>query len=243
MNYIKNLNNTKVLILAGGLGTRFSEETNRVPKPMIKIGRSPILLHIINIYKKYNLKNFIILGGYKINYIKNYFKKKRIQDLNIEILNTGINSNTAGRLYKLKKKLKNEKFFLMTYGDGLANINIRKLVNFHIKYKPEITMTAVKPQARFGIAKIKKSIIVEDFYEKPKGDNNWVNGGFFVVDPIVLKLIKNSKSIWEKDIMPKVVKRKKLIAFKHNDFWYSMDTLRDKIFLTNLIKERKAKWL
>ena len=241
MKQANNLINTKVLILAGGLGTRFAEETNRLPKPMIKIGKLPILLHIINIYKKYNLKNFFILGGYKVNYIKNYFKK-RIKDVNIEILDTGINSNTAGRLYKLKKILENEKFFLMTYGDGVANINIKKLVHFHIKHKPEITMTAVKPLARFGIAKIKKSM-VKDFYEKPKGDNNWVNGGFFVVDPIVLKLIKNSKSIWEKDIMPKVVKRKKLFAFKHNDFWYSMDTLRDKRFLTNLIKKRKAKWI
>ena len=242
MKQANNLINTKVLILAGGLGTRFAEETNRLPKPMIKIGKLPILLHIINIYKKYNLKNFFILGGYKVNYIKNYFKKKRIKDVNIEILDTGINSNTAGRLYKLKKILENEKFFLMTYGDGVANINIKKLVHFHIKHKPEITMTAVKPLARFGSAKIKKSM-VKYFYEKPKGDNNWVNGGFFVVDPIVLKLIKNSKSIWEKDIMPKVVKRKKLFAFKHNDFWYSMDTLRDKRFLTNLIKKRKAKWI
>jgi glucose-1-phosphate cytidylyltransferase len=242
MKYTNDPNNTKVLILAGGLGTRFAEETNKLPKPMIKIGGLPILLHIINIYKKYNLKNFIILGGYKVKYIKNYFKKKKIKNLNIEVLDTGIYSNTAGRLYKLKKILRNETFFLMTYGDGVANINIKKLINFHIKHKPQITMTAVKPLARFGIAKIKK-LVVEDFYEKPKGDNNWVNGGFFVVDPIVLKLIKNSKSIWEKDIMPKIVKRKKLFAFKHTDFWYSMDTLRDKRFLTNLIKKSKAKWL
>jgi glucose-1-phosphate cytidylyltransferase len=242
MKYTNSLNNTKVLILAGGLGTRLSEETNKLPKPMIKIGGLPILLHIINIYKKYNLKNFIILGGYKVKYIKNYFKKKRIKDINIEILDTGVHSNTAGRLYKIRKRIENEDFFLMTYGDGVANINIKKLIDFHIKYKPQITMTAVKPLARFGIAKIEK-LMVKDFYEKPKGDNNWVNGGFFVVDPIVLKLIKSPKSIWEKDIMPKIVKRKKLFAFKHNDFWYSMDTLRDKRFLTSLIKKHKAKWL
>ena len=156
MKYTNSLNNTKVLILAGGLGTRLSEETNKLPKPMIKIGGLPILLHIINIYKKYNLKNFIILGGYKVKYIKNYFKKKRIKDINIEILDTGVHSNTAGRLYKIRKRIENEDFFLMTYGDGVANINIKKLIDFHIKYKPQITMTAVKPLARFGIAKIEK---------------------------------------------------------------------------------------
>ncbi len=181
------------------------------------------------------------MGGYKFKIIKNYFKKIKIPNIKINVINTGINTNTAGRLLKVKKFLKKDNFFLMTYGDGVSDININQLIKFHQKHNPLITMTAVRPVPRFGIAKIKNNF-VQNFYEKPKENNYWINGGFFVINPSVIKLIIYSKSIWEKNVMPKVARKGKLAAFKHNKFWCSMDTLRDKRYLASLIKKGLAKW-
>jgi len=233
------INNVVTVILAGGLGTRLSEETKKIPKPMIKIGNYPILHHILNIYRKYGFKKFIILGGYKYKLIQKYFKNSK----DIMVLNTGLNTMTGGRLYSLKKiisNLENENFFL-TYGDGLANINIKKLLKFHIKSKRLATMTIVHPPARFGYAKVKKNT-VSSFEEKNQINEGWINGGFFVLNKKIFNFFdrhkKKSKIILEKDILPILAKNNNLSAFKHQNFWQCMDTLRDKIYLCKALKKK-----
>jgi glucose-1-phosphate cytidylyltransferase len=234
--------NIKIVILAGGFGTRLSEETNLVPKPLVKIGNLPILMHIMKIYSHFGFFKFIICAGYKSHLIKNYFSSfENKNNWEISVIQTGLKTNTAGRLKKIKKLIGNDEIFLMTYGDGVSNINIVKLLEFHIKKSLLVTMTAVKPMARFGIASIKNSKVIK-FLEKPEGDSNWVNGGFFVINTKVLDYIKSFKSIWEKDIMPTLAKKRQISAFKHKDFWYSMDTLRDKNYLNNLWKKKRAPW-
>ena len=229
----------KVVILAGGKGTRLSEYTKILPKPMIKIGSKPILEHIINYYVKFGFKDFIIASGYKHNIIKNYFKNKK-KSPKIKVINTGVETLTGLRLKKLKNELKQT--FMLTYGDGLANINLKKLLNFHKKSKKMITVTAVHPPARFGELSIVKNTVTK-FEEKPQLQEGWINGGYFVVEPEFLKFIENKNVMLERTPLIKAVKKKKLGAYKHEGFWFCMDTLRDKKVLDNMIKNKKSLWI
>ncbi len=229
----------KCVILAGGKGTRISEYTKIIPKPMIKIGSKPILEHIINYYKKYGINDFIIAGGYKNNIIKNYFKRKNL-NVSINVIDTGLESLTGRRLIKLKKML--NQTFMLTYGDGLSNVNLKKLLKFHKKNKKKITMTAVHPPARFGELEINNNL-VKKFEEKPQLQKGWINGGFFVVEPEFLELIGNKNVMLERSPLSKAVKAKNLVAYKHEGFWFCMDTLRDKKVLDKMIKNKKSPWL
>ena len=229
----------KCVILAGGKGTRISEYTKIIPKPMIKIGSKPILEHIINYYKKYGINDFIIAGGYKNNIIKNYFKRKNL-NVSINVIDTGLESLTGRRLIKLKKML--NQTFMLTYGDGLSNVNLKKLLKFHKENKKKITMTAVHPPARFGELEISNNL-VKKFEEKPQLQKGWINGGFFVVEPEFLELIGNKNVMLERSPLSKAVKAKNLVAYKHEGFWFCMDTLRDKKVLDKMIKNKKSPWL
>tara|TARA_Y100001970_G_C14171641_1_gene824515 strand:+ start:925 stop:1644 length:720 start_codon:yes stop_codon:yes gene_type:complete len=235
----------KVVILAGGLGTRLSEETKKKPKPMVNIGKDPILLHIIKIYSRFNFNKFIIAGGYKINFIKKFFKKRKIKNLDIKVINTGNKSMTGGRIYRLKKYLKDDKFML-TYGDGLANIDLNKLIRFHNNSKKIATLTVVRPPARWGHVTIKKKLITK-FEEKNQLNEGWINGGFFVFEKNFFNFYKNYKKkesvVLESDILPKLSKKKQLSAYQHLGFWKCMDTLRDKIYLTDLFKKKRVPWM
>ena len=228
----------KVVILCGGLGSRLAEETKLIPKPMVKIGKLPILIHIINYYKKFGLKNFILATGYKSKIIDNYFKNKK----DITCIFTGKNTLTGGRVLRLKKYFKKNENFLLTYGDGLTNQNINKLIRFHLKNKKIATLTAVMPPARFGVLKIKRNKITS-FKEKIQMKNNWINGGFFVFNSKIFKFISGDKTMLEREPFQNLSKKGQLIAFKHNGFWQCMDTMRDKMALNKLIKEKKAPWL
>ena len=225
----------KVVILAGGFGTRISEYTKTIPKPMIPMNKVPILIHLIKLYKKYNFKEFYVAAGYKSKVIKDYFKKKKIKNCKINIIDTGLKTMTGGRLKRLYKYLGKETF-LMTYGDGLSNVNLKKLVTFHKQRKTIVTLTAVRPPARFGAIKIKKNI-VKYFKEKSSIDEGWINGGFFVIEPELFKYIKNDNSYLERGPLEKVASLGKLIAYKHYGFWQCMDTLRDKEILEKKIKK------
>lgn len=252
----------KTIILAGGFGTRFSEETERVPKPMIQIYDKPILLHIMNIYAKYGHTDFGIALGYKADYIKEYFLKTSLDKLNlnisfsqndnherniknsnwdVELVDTGLNSMTGGRLKKMKKYISKDPFFL-TYGDGVADINIDELLNFHKKHKKMVTVTAVRPVARFGELQI-DSGLVKSFKEKPQTDQGWINGGFFVMNPEFLEFIEDDAIVLEKDPLEQVCKMKELMAYKHYSYWQCMDTKRDKDQLVELIKKNNAPWV
>ena len=214
----------KVVILAGGLGTRLSEYTKTIPKPMIKVKGKPLIYHIMKTYAKYGFKDFYIALGYKSHVIKNFFKKNSF-NWNINLIDTGRKTMTGGRLKRLTKHLKNETF-MMTYGDGLSNVNIKKLINFHKKNKKMVTLTAVRPPARFGALKLKGNSITY-FKEKSKVDEGWINGGFFVIEPEFLNYIKNDQTFLEKEPLEKVCKKKTLVAFKHDGFWQCVDTKRD----------------
>ena len=226
----------KVVILAGGMGTRISEYTKTIPKPMIKVGNKPIIYHIMKHYSKYGYKNFYIALGYKGHVIKKYFRKKFF-DWNINLIETGKNTMTGGRLRRLKKILGKDRF-MMTYGDGLSNVNLNKLLKFHKKNKKLLTLTAVRPPARFGAIKITGSR-VNYFKEKSKLDEGWINGGFFVIEPEFLKTIKNDKTYLEREPFEDLAKKKQMSAFKHHGFWQCMDTKRDKDILDKLLKKRK----
>lgn len=232
----------KVIILAGGRGTRISEYSKTIPKPMIEVGGIPIIVHIIKLYMKYGLKTFYIALGYKGKYIEKYFSKKRIKKLSLEniqlkFINTGLNTMTGGRLKKLSKYIADNENFLFTYGDGVSNINIKKLINFHILNNKLLTVTAVKPPARFGALNINGNIVTY-FKEKSQSDEGWINGGFFVAKKDVLNFIKDDGTFFEREPMEMIAKKKNLIAYRHNDFWQSMDTLRDKNFLDELFKKK-----
>ena len=229
----------KVVLLAGGFGTRLSEYTSSIPKPMVKINGKPILLHIIKFYAKYGFRNFYIALGYKGEVIRKFFKKK-IPDLNINLIDTGKNTMTGGRLKRLEKYIGNETF-MMTYGDGLCNVNLNKLLKFHKKNKKMATLTAVRPPARFGAIKLKNQY-VNYFKEKSSLDEGWINGGFFVIEPELLKLIKNDNTYLEREPLENISKRKQLVAFKHKGFWQCMDTKRDKDKLDMILKSRKIKF-
>ncbi len=234
----------KVVILCGGLGTRLSEETTVKPKPMVKIGNKPILCHIINIYLKHGFKNFILALGYKGYFIKKYFKKnkKKYKKININLVETGRLTMTGGRLLRLKKFFKKNENFMVTYGDGISNQNIKKLKNFHLKHRKIATMTVVRPPVRFGEVKLKRNLIT-NFQEKPQSSKLWINGGFFVFNSKIFQFIKNDKIMLEREPMEKLKNKKELYAFKHTGFWQCMDTLREKKYLNNLFKTKKLNWL
>ncbi len=235
---MKRINKMKVVILAGGFGTRLSEYTKDIPKPMVKINGKPIIFHIMKCYAKYGFNNFYIALGYKGKIIKNFFKKKFF-NWNVKLIDTGKKTMTGGRLKRLKKYLK-EDTFLMTYGDGLSDINIKKLIKFHFKNKSLVTLTAVRPPARFGAIKLNGNI-VKSFKEKSKLDEGWINGGFFVMDPKFLNYISGDKTFLEREPLEKACRKKELSALKHNGFWYCMDTKRDKDNLEEIFKKRKFK--
>ena len=230
----------KVIILAGGFGTRLSEYTDNIPKPMVPIGPEPILVNIMRIYAQYGHKDFYIALGYKGEVIKEYFNKNKF-DWNINLIDTGLNTFTGGRVKRLEKHIGNETFFL-TYGDGLANININELLNFHKKHKKIVTISAVRPIARFGALKIKGDHVVS-FKEKSQLEEGWINGGFFVFEPSFFKFIKDDKSILEKEPLEVVAEKNNLMAFKHEGFWHCMDHKLDKDKLEELAVSKKAPWL
>ena len=225
----------KVIILAGGFGTRISEYTKTIPKPMILVNKKPIILHIMQHYAKYGFTNFYIALGYKGSVIKNYFKNKKFR-WNINLIDTGLKTMTGGRLKKLKKFFKKNETFMMTYGDGISNVNIKKLLTFHKKNKKLVTLTAVRPPARFGVIKLKGNF-VNYFKEKSKMDEGWINGGFFVMNAKFLNFIKNSQTFLEKEPLERATKKKQLAAFKHRGFWQCMDTKRDKDKLDEILKK------
>ena len=253
----------KTVILAGGYGLRFSEFTQSKPKPMAMIGGYPIILHIMNIYMKYGYNEFLIAAGYKSEIIKDYFinykylnsdieidmsngeykiiGKKNNLDWNIKIIETGKNSLTAKRIFKLKKYLKNERFFL-TYGDGLSNINIKKSLAFHRKQKKICTLTAVRPNLRFGEIKINSKNIITKFNEKKQLSDGWINGGFFICEPEVFNFIDNNNEMFEKGPLQKLVKDKQLSSYKHESFWQCMDNKREYDYLNELYSSKNCPW-
>lgn len=229
----------KIVLLAGGLGTRLSEYTKTIPKPMIKISGKPLLLHIMKQYAKYGFKDFYIALGYRGEVIKKFFNKKFF-DWNINLIETGKNTMTGGRLKRIKKFIGNETFML-TYGDGLSNVNLKKLLKFHKKNKKLVTLTAVRPPARFGALQLKGQM-VSYFKEKSKVDENWINGGFFVMEPEFFKSIKKDNTILERGPLENAAKNKQLAAFKHEGFWHSMDTKKDKDMLSKILNSKKIKF-
>ena len=225
----------KVVILAGGLGTRISEYTKTIPKPMIPINSVPILIHLINHYRRYDFNEFYIAVGYKSKVIKEYFKKNKLKNCKINIIDTGLKTMTGGRLKRLSKYLDKDTF-LMTYGDGLSNVNLKNLIKFHKKKNKLMTLTAVRPPARFGAIKIINNK-VKYFKEKSSLDEGWINGGFFVIEPEIFKYIKSDKTYLERSPLEKIASMGKLSAFKHYVFWQCMDTLRDKEILEKKLKK------
>lgn len=253
----------KAVILAGGYGTRLSEETYIKPKPMVEIGERPILWHIMKIYSAHGINDFIICCGYKGYLIKEYFANyhlhqsdiifnikgegKIIHENNIEpwtvtLVNTGDNANTGGRVKRIKEYVKDEEAFCLTYGDGIGNINISSLIQFHKKHRNLATLTAVRPPGRYGALKLGQNDKVDNFQEKPEGDGSWINGGFFVLNPIVIDLVKDDNTSWEAETLPELSKLNKLYAYKHVGFWQPMDTLREKILLNELWNKGNAPW-
>jgi len=224
---------TKVVILAGGFGTRLSEYTKKIPKPMVKINNKPILVHIMEHYVSYGFNNFYIALGYKGKVIKDYFKNKKFK-WKINLINTGLKTMTGGRLKRLKKFIGNETFF-MTYGDGLSDVNLKKLINFHKKNNKLVTLTAVRPPARFGAIKINGNK-VKTFKEKDKMDEGWINGGFFVMDPKFLNYIKDDGTFLEREPLEKATSLNQLMAFKHRGFWQCMDSKKDKDKLEKILR-------
>ena len=227
----------KVVILAGGKGTRIREYSSKIPKPMVKVNGIPIIVHIMKHYSNYGFDDFVIALGYKGNTIRNYFKKKKFP-WNINLVNTGLNSMTGGRI-KILKNIIGNNTFMMTYGDGVSNVNLKRLVNFHKKNKKLITMTAVRPPARFGAIKLSGNL-VKYFKEKSKLDEGWINGGFFVVEPEFIKLIKGNDTYLEREPLEIASIKKELYAYKHYDFWQCMDTKRDKDLLEKILKKKQA---
>jgi glucose-1-phosphate cytidylyltransferase len=252
----------KVVILAGGFGTRLSEETEIKPKPLVEIGGMPIIWHIMKIYSTYGFNEFIVCLGYKGYLIKeffaNYFLHKsdvtidlaantvRILDSQVEpwkitLIDTGINTMTGGRIKRIQPHVGNESFML-TYGDGVSDVNIKTLLDFHHTHRKYCTVTAVQPAGKFGALNINKLGIVDSFQEKPEGDGMWINGGFFVCEPRVFDYIEGDQTFWELDPMENLAKQNQMMAYLHKRFWRPMDTLRDKMDLENIWSTGKAPW-
>ena len=230
----------KLVILAGGYGTRLSEETKTKPKPLIKIGDKPIIWHLMKIYSSYGINEFIICLGYKGNMIKDelkvYIKK---ENWVINFIDTGLHTMTGGRVKRVEKYLAKEENFCLSYGDGLSNINIKKLIQFHTNAGKIATLTAVKYKNPKGVLSINKNSKVNKIKEKPL---EYINGGFFVLSKNIFKYLKNDQTVFEKDCLPLLAKKNQLVAFKHNDFWACMDTLREKKELNAFWKTKNCKW-
>ena len=252
----------KAVILAGGLGTRLSEETSVRPKPMVEIGGKPILWHILKMYAAHGISDFIICCGYKGYVIKEYFHNyflhvsditldiknnnmtvinKRAEDWNVTLVDTGDTTMTGGRLLRVKEYLSGEDCFCLTYGDGVGDIDITSLVNFHKAHGKNATLTATFPSGRFGALDLKENT-VKSFKEKPRGDGSLINGGFFVLNSSVLDLIRDDETVWEQEPLNTLAKNQQLMAFKHTGFWHPMDTLRDHQILEELWNNGKALW-
>lgn len=252
----------KVLLLAGGFGSRLSEETDIRPKPMAEIGGKPILWHIMKIYSHYGFNEFVILLGYKGYYIKEYFANYFLHQSDVTIdlstnrmevhnntsepwkvtlLETGQNTMTGGRIKRAKDFIGNESF-LLTYGDGVADVNIKELISFHTSHGKSITMTAVQPEGRFGALQTDDQHRVSAFMEKPKGDGSWINGGFFVCEPKVLDYIEGDQTVFEQTPLEQLAQEGELFTYRHNSFWKCMDTLRDKNMLNEMWSKGEAKW-
>jgi len=253
----------KAVILAGGLGTRLSEETSIRPKPMVEVGGKPILWHIMKTYSAHGINDFIICCGYKGYVIKEYFANyflhmsdvtfdMRFNQMNVHsgyaepwrvtLVNTGDNTMTGGRLKQVREHIGNETF-CFTYGDGVSNINITELIKFHREQKTLATLSAVQPAGRFGAISLgQEQTKITSFKEKPEGDGAWINGGYFVLEPQVIDFIADSSTVWEKEPLEKLADLEELSAYKHDGFWQPMDTLRDKNYLEELWKSGKAPW-
>ena len=230
----------KVVILAGGLGTRISEETHAQPKPMIKIGGMPVLLHIMKIYSYYKINDFIICLGYKGDIIKKFFSNYDSMPWNVQLIDTGLDTMTGGRIKRIQEHI--DDTFCVTYGDGLSDININNLISFHKEKKSLATLTAIHPPERFGVLSLSGDYVSE-FHEKHRGESSWINGGFFVFEPEVFDYLQDGDmTILERAPLETLSKEGKLTAFKHNGFWFPMDTLRDKRYLENLWNAKKAPW-
>jgi glucose-1-phosphate cytidylyltransferase len=253
----------KVLILAGGLGSRLSEETTIKPKPMVEVGGKPILWHIMKIYSFYGYNEFIILCGYKGYLIKEYFahyflhmadmtidmRSNTIEHLNnqaepwkVTLIDTGVETMTGGRIKRVQKYVGDEPFML-TYGDGVADINLNELVEFHKSHGKLITMTSVLPEGRFGALNIDNANMVSSFQEKPKGDGSWINGGFFICQPEVFSYISGDETLFEREPLENLAREGQLFTYKHHGFWKPMDTQRDKNLMEELVEKNKAPWI
>ena len=253
----------KTVILAGGFGTRLSEETAVLPKPMVEIGGKPIIWHIMKMYSSYGFNEFIICLGYKGSVIKEYFMnyymsqsdlkidmednsvevlKNSVEPWKITLVDTGQDTMTGGRIRRIRDYVKDEKFFL-TYGDGVSDVDFGKLLSFHESQDTFATLTAVQPPGRYGAFNFdKRSDLITNFREKPRGDSAWINGGFFVMEPEIFNYIDQDSTVWEKDPMEKLAKQKKLSAYKHGNFWQSMDSLQDKNVLEEIWESGSPPW-
>ena len=230
----------KAVVLAGGFGTRISEESHLKPKPMIEIGGDPILVHIMKIYSYYGINDFIICCGYKGDMIKKYFEDHKFEQWNIQTIDTGLNTMTGGRIKRIENHI--DDTFCVTYGDGVSDVNINDLILFHKEKKSLATLTAIHPPERFGVLELSGNNVVE-FHEKQQGKSSWINGGFFVFEKEIFDYIKNGDSTTlERTPFETLAKEKKLTAFKHEGFWHPMDTLRDKKHLGKLWTSNKAPW-
>lgn len=253
----------KAVILAGGLGTRISEETENKPKPMIEIGGMPILWHILKLYSAHGVNDFVICCGYKGYVIKEYFanyflhmsdvtfdmasNKMEVhqgyaEPWKVTLIETGNDTMTGGRLKRVAKYVQDEEAFCFTYGDGVSNVNITELINFHKAHGRKATLTAVYPPGRFGAIDIHTDHSITSFKEKPKGDGGLINGGFFVLSPKVISMIDDDSTIWEKDPLENLAIQSEMMAYQHHGFWQPMDTLRDKNYLEELWSSKKAPW-
>jgi glucose-1-phosphate cytidylyltransferase len=252
----------KAVILAGGLGTRISEETSQKPKPMVEVGGRPILWHIMKIYSSFGINDFIICCGYKGYVIKEYFAnyflhmsdvtfdiqnnsmtvhEKKAEPWRVTLVDTGENSMTGGRLKRVFEHIKNEDNFCFTYGDGLADIDIKAEIDFHISHGKLATVCAVRPPGRYGVLSLNDRMVY-GFTEKPLGDGNLINGGFFVLSPKVISLIENDETVWEINPLQALARQGELIAYEHEGFWQAMDTLREKNLLEDLWVSGNAPW-
>lgn len=253
----------KTVLLAGGFGTRIAEESYLIPKPMVQIGEKPILWHIMNIYSHYGFNEFIICCGHKQHVIKEWFANYYLHNSDISLdftdnnnltihnniteqwkvtlIDTGLHTMTGGRIKRIQKYIGNEPFML-TYGDGVADIDINALINFHKNNGRLATLTAVQPPGRFGLANINNDNEVISFVEKPVGDGSWINGGFFVLEPQIFEYIDGDQTIWEQEPLENLAANKQLMAYKHYGFWRPMDTLRDKNVLESLWESGQAPW-
>jgi glucose-1-phosphate cytidylyltransferase len=259
----KENQSVKAVILAGGLGSRLSEETSLRPKPMVEIGGKPILWHIMKIYSAFGINDFIICLGYKGYLIKKFFAdyflysadvtidlasgktechKNGCEPWRVTLVDTGADTMTGGRLRRVLPYLKNEEMFCFTYGDGVADVNVAELLEFHKQHGKLVTLTAAQPSGKFGALKIDNDGIVSAFAEKPKGDGRWVNGGFFVLSPKIAAYLKDDSTVWEREPLETISREGNVMAYKHSGFWQPMDTIHDKAVLEELWNSGSAPW-